>query len=941
MTATLQLEKGPVDLRLGRLETTDGPVRLTTKELALLIWLAERPGQDVSREELLAEVWGYRGGVVSRTVDATLLRLRGKVEVDSSKPRHLLTITGFGYRFVPLPAEASPTPTARSEVTSNLVPDASSFLGRESELTAVAELREERSVVTVTGTAGTGKTRLARQVGLRASEEQRVPGGVWFCDLTEARDDAGLLRVIGRVLGVLLGQVPDADAAAARIGEVLQSRPSCLVILDNAEQIVEAVAIRVAGWARESHARFLVTSREVLRIRGEAVVDLAPLAEEAAVELFTERATAVRSSFTAAPEEIALLVRRLDHLPLAIELAAARVGVLSPVAMLDKLERRFDLLATRRRDLSARQQTLRGALDWSWDLLQEDERAALAQCSVFRGGFGVEAAEAVLSFADDAAWPPDLLQSLVERSLLRTEHPVGTPRLSMLESIRDYAAERLGALGRFEETARRHARWYLDRGDALGEATTGINAADAFDELALEVDNLLAVLERSTGEEAARAALAIDCVLRLRGPAALHRRALTAAIEGGGGALQTRLLAARARAWRVIGEIDRAEADVLSAEELGGPHAVLARAHLEEARGHPVEAIAAFRAAADGFSAVGDVGSELEARRVLAFVMWQRSPGPDSEQILREARAQADAAGFLGQAAGALATLGLMLRGRGLHDEAMDCLVRARDAHRAVGDRRSEGIALSSIAAVHVTRGEAVKAEQVFREALAIQEEIGEVRLGGVLLRNLGMSLLSQGRIEEAEDHFARALSRARKVGDELTVGRALADLGEIRLHADDLAGATRFYEEGLEVTLAQGNDSYAAIIEGNLALAAGCAGDLPAAEEWISSCLARLEQSRQPRVEIYYLAYGAVIAVKRGDGELAARRLASARGGLSKMGDPVAARVVDVCEAAVLRGGAPADVTRADALVAEAAREPVPHDVEIALRLCRMAPTG
>jgi class 3 adenylate cyclase len=289
------------------------------------------------------------------------------------------------------------------------------FVGRREALAELSRrLDSGARLISVLGLGGTGKTRLVTRFGWTSLGD--FPGGVWFCDLSEARSLDGVLHTVAQGLDVPLGK----DDPVIQLGHSIAGRGKCLVILDNFEQVARHAQETLGRWLdRASGARFLVTTREVLGLPGEEIVALAPLAPSDAAALFLLRAEAAKPGFEPSAEDqssIVRLVNLLECLPLAIELAAARVRVMSPGTLLLRMNDRFKLLSSTGGRLD-RQATLRAVFDWSWDLLSLPEKAALAQLSVFEGGFTLESVEAVLDLSayDNAPWPMDALQSLVQK----------------------------------------------------------------------------------------------------------------------------------------------------------------------------------------------------------------------------------------------------------------------------------------------------------------------------------------------------------------------------------------------------------------------------------------------------------------------------------------------------------------------------------------------
>ncbi|MCP4868683.1 MAG: protein kinase [Proteobacteria bacterium] len=324
------------------------------------------------------------------------------------------------------------------------------FVGRETDLEALDEFVQAGGrLVTLVGPGGTGKTRLAQRFAV--SRSARFAGGSWWFDLSEATSADGVCAAAARALGIGLTSGESSERVAAAIA----GRGRCLIVVDNLEQVQPFATKTLALWTeRCPEATFVVTSRVVLQLSEEFVYRLGPLETpimnqlvmaddlvaavegNPAVQLFVQRAKAARSTFDLTEsnvQDVAMLVFELDGIPLAIELAAARTKVLSPARILERLPRRFDLLTTGRQDVTGRQATLRATIDWSWNLLEPWEQAALAQCSVFRGGFDLEAAEAVIQL--EGAWAVDALQALQDKILLRSWEPPETPGGSALRHL--------------------------------------------------------------------------------------------------------------------------------------------------------------------------------------------------------------------------------------------------------------------------------------------------------------------------------------------------------------------------------------------------------------------------------------------------------------------------------------------------------------------------
>jgi predicted ATPase len=370
-------------------------------------------------------------------------------------------------------------PPLKTISNTNLPRPASSFLGREGELEEVfSHIEHGARLLTLTGPGGTGKTRLALEAA--SFLVGRFKAGVFWVGIASLRDPALVSETIAQVLGA-------KDDLAAHIAE-----REMLLLLDNLEQVIEAAPELSQLVERCPNLTLLVTSRELLRVRGEVEYPVPPLAQPEAVSLFCDRAR------LEATDEIAELCARLDSLPLAVELAAARAKALTPVQILERLSGRLDLLKGGR-DADPRQQTLRATIEWSYELLPGDEQRLFARLSVFAGGCTLEAAETVCD-AD-----LDTIQSLVEKSLLR----FSGGRYWMLETIGEYAGERLDAPSSAVELRQRHVRWFLEFAEKAEMTSRSGDRELWFDRLEADLGNIRAALDaaRRSGEN--------DVVLRL------------------------------------------------------------------------------------------------------------------------------------------------------------------------------------------------------------------------------------------------------------------------------------------------------------------------------------------------------------------------------------------------------------------------------------------
>jgi predicted ATPase/class 3 adenylate cyclase len=418
---------------------------------------------------------------------------------DLSRPEHIseLVIDGLPHEFPPL--------QTLDAVRNNLPSQLTSFLGRRRELTDALGLLAEGRLVTLTGPGGTGKTRLALQTAAMAAD--RYADGVFFVALGTVTNPSLVLPTMAQTLGL----ATPGGHPKERLASYLAPK-NVLLVLDNLEQVIDAGPDIADVLRLAPHTSVLATSRSALRVYGErelpvpslAVPDLGrlPVLGELstidAVALFVERARGVRPDFQLTEgnaSAVAEICARLDGLPLAIELAAARVRVLSPEAIASRLDRRLALLSGGARDLPARQQTLRGAIEWSHDLLGEDDRRFFARFSVFAGGATLTAVESVLFEPDRSAEAFDAVESLLDKSLLRREPlPDAEPRFTMLETIREFAREKLQERDETDQMSERHTAWVVEFAEHEAASVLGTERRTALDHLESEHDNIRAAL---------------------------------------------------------------------------------------------------------------------------------------------------------------------------------------------------------------------------------------------------------------------------------------------------------------------------------------------------------------------------------------------------------------------------------------------------------------
>lgn len=433
---------------------------------------------------------------------------------DLSRPERIWELAIDG-----LPSDFPPLHTLNA-VPNNLPTQLTSFLGRQQEIAEASKLLLDGRLLTLTGPGGTGKTRLSLQIAADASD--RFPDGIYFVPLGTISQSDLVLPTIAQALGLVDPGTHALDRLADHIGD-----KCILLVLDNFEQVNDAAPQIVELLVRARQISILVTSRSPLRVSGEReypvpplgvpdpthLPDLDILSTYESVALFVERAMAVRPDFavsSANAPAVAEICVRLDGLPLAIELAAARVRVLSPHAIMERLGDRLKLLSGGSRDLPERQQTLRGAIAWSHDLLDPADQRVFARFSIFAGGATLGAIEQVAFDPGEDSDALDAVASLVDKSLVRQESELdGEPRFRMLGTIREFATEKLGERGEAEELASRHAAWVLALVEAWAASVFGPDQKAILDRYEREHDNIRAVLSRAVASGQAVVAMQI------------------------------------------------------------------------------------------------------------------------------------------------------------------------------------------------------------------------------------------------------------------------------------------------------------------------------------------------------------------------------------------------------------------------------------------------
>jgi tetratricopeptide (TPR) repeat protein/DNA-binding winged helix-turn-helix (wHTH) protein len=772
MSRPIQLTHCTLHLDRNEIEAPGGTSGLTVMECDLLSYLVAHSGRTITKAELLRNVWHYAPGVLSRAPDHTINRLRAKLEADPKNPDHLITVYGIGYRLDLPESSIIPEVAAPSPVLPVQPAPPKPLRGRVAALAEVERWRgSSRRWLTIVGPGGMGKTHLARAV---------VAGeAVLWCDLRTAQSEAEAIAAVGAGLGL---QLPgDVQAASAQIVQVLGAWAPALIVLDNLEQVEPAGLARLHSWLDlMPQTQVLATSRTPLRLASESILRLGSLKPATAAELFHARVQSILGDGQDWEEEaVQALLAQLDGVPLAIELAAGRMGILGPRELCSRLAQDVGILGGGK---AGHQETLLKTLESSWALLDPVEQAVLRQCTVFRRAFDLRAIEAVVRVPEGSDPVSSVLAGLVDASLL---HRVDGPCFDFLVLTRQFVEGKGPAPA---DVAGRHMVFFHALALDLQQGRWTAQEDDASQEIIAALPDLLAamsVAEVSDPGAFSELVWVLQPLLGRQIPADQAQRLAQSAVDlsevSGSVEDRCRALSARGQNHLQAGRWEQSFADLeqgialaLDQQLLGaaaklemqlGSH-LLPRGEVDRAEQAYVCGLAHAQAAQD---------TRLEGRawtglaRVDVYADRQAAAFEHFEQALRCTRSSLDRVGEC-------RTLGLMGRLEARRGQLAQAELHFRDALDCYRDQVLPGRfawILASRTEISLRWGRVEHAERCAESALVITKLRGTPAELAVAEFNLGMLLLETGAIDGAEAH----IRSARRVVQQMGLRRFLGDV--------------------------------------------------------------------------------------------------------------------------------------------------------------------
>ena len=808
---------------------------------------------------VLAEELGIDPSPALRRLEDDMLQQRPDLEGPAA-PAHL--------------ADAQSVPTRPVRPPTNLPTRLTSFVGREDDIAEIERLCAGARLVTLVGAGGVGKTRLAVEVASRVLDEH--PDGVFLVEVAPLSDAGGLYQQVLTALGV--GEDDRRSPPETLAAHVADRR--MFLVFDNCEHLVDACAALMEDLLSTGPGvRILATSRELLRVSVEtawrvpsmstppADTGLEDLAGFEAARLFLERARLMSPGLelpAADAGHVARICARLEGIPLAIELAAARTRLLSVGEIAERLDDRFALLSTGARTAPGRHQTLRAAVDWSYDSLSSSERRLFERLSVFSGGFTLQAAEAVCDTGELApASVLETLGALVDKSMVLSDVGGAASRFRMLETLRQYGAERLAEAGQTETARRRHLAWAVALAAEAEPHLEGTGQAEWLQRLAVEHDNIRSALAWATSSCDGAALLSLATALgrfwEVRGHLSEGRRWLEAALE----AWSAESAALRARAHRWAGVLAQRQGDHPAARRHHEAGLALSR-DAGDRRGtasalHSLGNLEGLQGRLDAANALYQeslaIGRDLGDRRVaaasltnLGWIAQTRGDFTGARRFTEEALAAWQELGDqqgLAQTLTAVAYLALL---QGDAATVRSACARSMELQHALGDRYGACWSLTYLGWAAQNQGDLATARHLHDEALAIRRELGDRYGEAWSLSHLGDLERAGGHPADARRLLEESLQVAEQLGDTYCISWSLLRLAKLARSDDETSAAADLYRRGLAVAGRHGDRiATAECLEGLAATLAGLPAELEQAAHLFGTAHALREAAGAP----------------------------------------------------------------------------------------------
>ncbi|MCB0727575.1 MAG: tetratricopeptide repeat protein [Ignavibacteriae bacterium] len=717
----------------------------------------------------------------------------------------------------------------------NLPIQLTSFIGREKEMKFVKEELKNSRLLTLTGTGGAGKSRLSLQAAADLIDD--FANGVWFTELAAVSDPVFLPIAIINALGL---KEENSKTPEVTLSDYLKDK-EILIILDNCEQIIESCAkLTEKLLLRCPDLKIIATSREALNISGEQTYKIPPLSQPdpdckdtpeqliqyESVRLFIERALSVNHEFRVNKENAMVLAKvcsRLDGIPLAIELAAARSKVLSVDKINERLDDRFKLLTGGKRTALPRQQTLRALIDWSYDLLSDKEKNLWNRLSVFSGGWTLEAAEEICSDnIIDSGEIFEILSSLIEKSIVIYNDE--KERFLILETIRQYAYDKIKETGEYEKFSDKHLKFYLGLAETKSKKLRGIESESNIKIFENEIGNLEKALkwsvENPANENGLRLSSAIFMFWQIRGYITEGIHWLETILETNtetNSPLYCSVICKLGNYKRLKGDVDKARDLIVESlkirrelgDKSGTAESLIRLGILEYDQGRFDESAVLYEESLAIYRELGNKSSIAIVLNNLANVFSNQGNYSGSFSLYEESLAARRESGDMVGIAVCLTNLGILSFEMGEYEKAEALLQESLQLRHLTGNKEGIAISILNLGNVSYNQGDYVNALKLYKESLDISIEIDEKGCIADSLYNLGKTLLEQNDLEKALELFIESLDISQRIKAKTKIADTLLSMGRVAFERKEFEQSKRYYKESLELYRETGNRRY------------------------------------------------------------------------------------------------------------------------------------